>query len=254
MHTVPDGMSHMKQGILYVASGERYTDAAAVSAASVRKYMPHINITLAGDGFICEPFDQALTVHTDDPYRAKILALRNSPYEQTLMLDVDTQVVADPTDIFTLLSRFDIAVAHAPNRVTLAFQDIPDSFPEFNTGVVAMRQTQVVQRLLDSWLTEYDRLLVYDPPSKDQPSFRRVSYNQTGLRIATLTPEFNLRFTMAGFINQEVRILHGWAPPDTCERIGSILNLEAGNPRRRAVFSGGKLFDGGGNFVSNLTS
>ncbi len=46
----------------------------------------------------------------------KIPALRGTRFQRTLYLDSDVRVVADLTDIFELLDRFDLAAAHDPMR------------------------------------------------------------------------------------------------------------------------------------------
>src|SRR5206468_5798153 len=100
-------------------------------------------------------------------------------------------------------------------------EDVPDAFPELNTGVIAFRRSEAVSRLLQTWLKEYDRLAPQKPPSKDQPSFRRAVYQATDVRLAVLPPEFNLRFWMAGFHNQPVRILHGWGSAKTYREVAA---------------------------------
>ena len=202
--------------------------------------MPDVSICLASDVAAPPLFDRYIAIE-GDPFRSKIAALRLSPYDLTLLLDVDTHVARAPTEIFELLSRFDFAVAHAPNRETLAFADIPSAYPEFNTGVIGCRRGKVTERLLDSWLQEYDRVLHRNPPSKDQPSLRRVLYYASEVRVATLPSEFNQRFEMAGFCNLPVAILHGWASPEILGQISGAMTAAASNWDSRAVFIDGKL-------------
>lgn len=198
------------------------------------------------------PFDDQLTVPPDDGYRAKILALHQPPYKRTLMLDVDTHVVYEISALFRILDKFDIALAHAPNRIMLQLDDVPDSYPEFNTGVIALKQSRGVKKLLKNWLREYDRLSSRDPPSKDQPSFRRASYHESNLRIATLAPEYNLRFNMAGFINQPVRILHGWPQSGTYESVAQAVNDPIQGANHRSVFAAHTLFNQDGTPIARL--
>lgn len=242
----------MRKGFLYIATGERYIDAAERSARSLRRAMPGAHVTLASDQPAARVFDAGLTVPAEDGYRAKILAMQQSPYDRTVMLDVDTYVLADLSEMFILLNRFHMGLAHAPNRVTFRLKDIPDSYPEFNTGVIALRRSRVVRRVLHTWLAEYDRLAHLDPPSKDQPSFRRVAYHEHKLRLATLAPEFNLRFAMAGFLNQPVRVLHGWAGPDRYEAIGEVFNRHTNHWADRLVFADGKLINGRGEVLEQF--
>ena len=213
--------------------------------------MPGIPIAVASDRVPSDMFDHYLRVSGEDGYRAKILAMRATPFDRTLLLDVDTYVVSELSGIFELLDRFDMALAHAPNRVTIALDDVPDAYPEFNTGVVAFRRTAVVQVVLDAWLGEYDRLQSLSPPSKDQPSFRRVAFRTPELRIATLTPEFNQRFSMAGFVNQPVRILHGEGKAAYYREIARVMNRPMDFWEHR-VFAGRRLFDDSGKEIADF--
>jgi hypothetical protein len=240
----------MDRGFLYIATGARYVEAAAHSASSLRAAMPECKIALVTDGDAPAIFDFVFPVSPEDGYRAKILGMINSPFDHTIMLDVDTYVARDLSEVFVLLERFDMALVHAPNRVTLPLDDVPASYPEFNTGVIAYRGNAVTDRVLRAWLVEYDRLQERKPPSKDQPSFRRVAYHDPDLRMVTLTPEFNQRFTMAGYFNQPVRVLHGWATPETYVQAAEAMNAQAGQWAARAVFINGRLFDSEGRQVA----
>src|SRR5262245_5622321 len=228
----------MAEGVLYVARGDRYLEAAIQSARSVRRVAPTIPIAIATDAPPPDDFDEAVALTEPDGYRAKILATIASPCDRTLLLDVDTYAVGDISGAFRILDAFDVAAAHAPNRVAFALEDVPDSFPELNTGVIAVRRNEHVDRFLRSWLDEYDRLLPEKPPSKDQPSFRRTLYRASDVRPAVLPPEFNLRFWKAGYYNQSVRILHGWGDTETYEQVAALLNGPVKNRRYRGVFIG----------------
>jgi len=232
----------MVEGVLYIARGGKYVEAAVESARSVRRVTPGIPIAIATDGSVPAGFDEAIQIDEPDGYRAKIVGMIASPFDRTLMLDVDTYAAADVSETFRVLDAFDVAAAHAAKRVSLRvslpFDDVPDSFPELNTGVIALRKNERVRRLLQAWLEEYDRL-----GWLDQPAFRRVVYKATDVRLAVLPPEFNLGFWKAGYNNQHVRILHGWAGRETYERVAAILNEPVTSRRYRGVFIGGALFD-----------
>jgi hypothetical protein len=241
-------------GVLYVVVGgrERYTEAAVRSAESLRRVMPGVSIAVASDRAIDGPFDQFIPLSEEDGFRAKIIGAAQTPFERTVILDVDTYVLTDFSDVFKLLDRFDVALAHAPNRLTLALDDVPVSFPEFNTGVIVYRRTDPVFALLSDWLREYDALSELDPPSKDQPAFRRAAYRASGLQIAALAPEFNLRFEMAGVINQPVRILHGWESEAGYRRVAEAMKTPPADWSYRAVFAGGRVYDRQGKRVSDF--
>jgi len=246
------------RGILYnvVGSWDVYLKAAVRSAQSVKAAMPDTPIAVVGDRVIDGPFDHHISVSEADGYRAKILGARLTPFDQTVMLDVDTYVLADLAELFELLAVFDMALAHAPIRISTPLDDVPKAFPEFNTGVIVYRRSPLVDAVLDDWLKEYDGLAGLDTPTWDQPSFRRVAYRTEALRIATLTPEFNQRFKMAGYLNQPVRILHGW--PDTRPRdfdyrkVADALETPLSGVDHWAVFSGRRVFDRSGRQVATF--
>src|SRR5262249_37484843 len=138
----------MVEGVLYIARGDKYVDAAVESARSVRRgtRVP-IAIATDNDAPALAECDHALPLTETGGYRAKILGMIASPFDRTLMLDVDTYAAADLSELFEVLDNFDVAAAHAPNRVVLPLDDIPDSFPELNTGVISLRRSEPVRRL-----------------------------------------------------------------------------------------------------------
>jgi hypothetical protein len=241
-----------ERGVLYVVAGSQtYADALITSAQSLRHVMPDIPIAVATAREITGPFDHRIPISETDGFRAKILGACQTPFDRTLLLDVDTYVLADLSDVFQLLDRFDMALAHAPVRVSMPLADVPSSFPEFNTGVIAYRRTDVVRIVLEDWLREYDNLSAFDPPSLDQPSFRRVAYRTAELQIATLVPEFNQRFLIAGFFNQPVRVLHGWAAEPGYRKVAEAMTTPA-EYRWTAVFTGGRVYDRRGRKIADL--
>lgn len=231
------------EGVVYCATGERrFVDQAAISARSVRKASPGLEIVLMTDRAVGIPdvFDRAVPTKTSgDPKFDKSGCLLESPFERTIFLDVDTYVGGGLDEIFALLERFDVAAAHAPNRATTD-TGLPSAFPELNTGVIGIRRNDRTERLLAGWhrLQGEERT---PPPSRDQPSFRRAVW-ESDARVAVLPPEFNCRFYMAGVYNTPVAILHGFASEDAYERILETLNSQVSGPYSQHVYSGGLLF------------
>jgi hypothetical protein len=238
-------------GALYIVVGDGYEEAAVRSAQSLQRVMPDIPIAVATDGRIGGPFNHHVPLSETDGYRAKIVGARQTPFERTLILDVDTYVLADISDVFDLLDNFHMALAHAPGRMSLAFDDVPAAFPEFNTGVIAYRRNEVTTSVLDDWLREYDRL-AFSGGAQDQPSFRRVVYRESALRIATLAPEYNQRFWMAGFFVPPIRILHGWARESDYRRVAAAMNEPSEGDC--AVFAGGRVYNSHGKKVDDFRS
>jgi hypothetical protein len=79
----------------------------------------------------------------------------------------DTYSAAPCYEVFDLLDRFELAVAHAPLRAYFHLPpSCPFAFPEVNTGVIACRNTSAFHALVANWIEifesqpdlEYDQL------------------------------------------------------------------------------------------------
>lgn len=140
----------------------------------------------------------------------KIAAIIEVKRREILFLDGDTFIINKIDDLFLLLDCFDLAVAHAPNRWTYKIPEVPDAFPEFNTGVLLLKKTFRMKRFLKKWFKNYESDLKkkIDYPSKDQIGFRKTLLFSK-IRYATLTPEYNCRFSMGAMVSHNVKILHG---------------------------------------------
>ena len=200
------------QGIIYVATGTKYIEEAIQSAASVKRWMPNIPITLFTSEAIENPnFDQILLV--SDPksgFTDKVLHMYESPYDQTLFLDTDTFLCDDVSEIFSLLEHYDVAASQAELRVGIPIESIPESFPEMNTGVIAFKKSPLAKDFFEKWKYLYliDRQKTESWYCPDQPSFRLALYGSP-LRITTLPPEYNCRFIYPVYVDGKVKILHG---------------------------------------------
>jgi hypothetical protein len=217
----------MRRGAIYVAFGQEYVSEALVSAASLKRHMPDLPVTLFCGGDVASPhLDHVVRAARDASLpgcAAKIPHIAASPYERTLFLDSDTYVCGDLAPLFALTEAFDLAAAHSPTRAIYEVEGVPDSFPEFNTGVILFRRSPEVQAALSSWAELFSRHLErlgrgeirwVRPADRrwhalnDQGAFREALYFSS-VRVATLPPEYNCRFYAPGFVEGPVRILHG---------------------------------------------
>src|SRR5438105_3033925 len=112
-------MTDRTRGVVYVAAGLSHALEAVQSARSVRKWMPTIPITLFTDVQLSmlpgAPFDELLPLaDREQTYAVKIAPLLQSPYEKTLFLDTDTFMCRSCEEVFGLLERFELLVAHDP--------------------------------------------------------------------------------------------------------------------------------------------
>jgi hypothetical protein len=184
-----------KSGIMLVAVGESHTAAACEAARSVRKHSPTLLIDIFTDSpQNCDfAFDRIHKV--DSPHiRSKVDYMHRSRFARTLYLDNDIRIVNDITEAFQLLDRFDIAAshAHARNRTevkTVWRRNLPDAFPQLNSGVLLFRNTPNVLALLQEWQRRYHS----EGFKKDQVVLRELLWT-SDLQIYVLPPEYNLRY------------------------------------------------------------
>ena len=190
----------MANGALYIITQDpRYVDLLLGSAASLKQAMPSLPITAFSQFPVQSPlFEEVVTVQpTGAGFFDKCKLMRESPYERTLFIDADTSVLQPIPELFSLLDQFDCAATHEEYCNTdwhnhYPRPDIPDSFPEFNTGVLMLKKSELTNRLLEQWGTLYLEHLKQKPgwPVNDQPFFRVAAY-YGDVRIATLTREYN---------------------------------------------------------------
>jgi hypothetical protein len=202
----------VSRGVLFVATGAGYRDLARQAAESVRQVSPGIAIDLHTDVAV-EPgvFDRVVVI--DDPwFRSRIDAMAETRFQRTLHLDADLLAIADIRDVFEVLDRFDIALAHdqarnSPTANVFWRRELPNAFPQFNGGVIAYRRTPAVTDLLREWA----QVMRESGLKRDQPVLRELLY-LSDLRIATLPPEYNLldfrEVATWGNLQTAPRILH----------------------------------------------
>ena len=182
-----------KDGVIFVATGE-YARAAVKAAESVRKFCPTLGLQLFTDHSDVPPgvFDRVSPI--ENPHmRSKVDFMPHTIFERTLYLDTDIRIVEDIREMFSLLDRFDIAIAHAHARNQPSTNDqwkcrIPEAFPQMNSGVILYKKSPPVMKLLTDWGTCYREAGF----KKDQVTLRELLWS-SDLRIATLPPEYNIR-------------------------------------------------------------
>ncbi|MCS4191520.1 hypothetical protein GGP51_003016 [Salinibacter ruber] len=207
---------------MFSATGDQYVAEAVQSARRLRElHAEEVGIALfTGRTDVEGPFTHVLSLDPPSHDRTdKIGAMLASPFEETIFLDTDTYAVENLSEIFDLLSVFDIAAAHAPGRVkregetgwhVYYAEDVPTSFPAYNTGVVGFKRNRHVKNLFQRWLNRYkEACCEADRQVQDQPAFREVLFHSSDLRIATLPPEYNCRLNVSGYVNGRVKLLHG---------------------------------------------
>ena len=180
-------------GAIYVARGAGYLDLAAASARSLRAVTPGLPIDLYADTPAPEGVFDRIHPLPEGDTRDKIACMALSRFARTLFLDCDTLVVAPLGDLFDLLDRVELAVAHDVRRASTLVRSgfrvqTPAAFPQFNTGVVLYRKSPAMAAFLAEWA----ELWRAQGGGRDQPAFRDLMW-QRDLRYHVLPPEYNLR-------------------------------------------------------------
>jgi len=196
------------QGILYIATGEKYIRAAIRSANSVLKHCPGLSVHLFADWYNYKGFDfdknpypfTSVEKILDPHRRSKVDYMSCTPFDRTLYLDTDTTLNADIREMFSLLDRFDIALNHAHQRYDRFRTDIwridlPKAFPQYNGGVILYRKNPKVILFLEEWRSFFKAAGF----PQDQITLRELLW-LSDLRIATLPPEYNVRFLKYHFL------------------------------------------------------
>jgi hypothetical protein len=237
------------RGIVYTAIREYYVREAQLSARSVRAVLPDVGIVLFTD---CPPKDKGVfdeVIQLREPSRAphldKLACMRDSPFKETLFLDTDTFVCGELGGLFDLLEQFDIAMAMERRYHDILPEGVaaPAAFCEYNQGVVAYRQSERMQRMLQAsldWAADFHAGTGI--PTNDQVAMRVALYT-SGLRIAALPLEYNCRFHTFGYLNGTVKILHGRIPGarQTEKQLRAIAHKINRDPIPR-VFIAGKVY------------
>ena len=133
----------MNNGVIYIATGDRYIDEAIVSAKSLKHNSPGIPVTILTSKLIdCSCFDREILIESPAyNWQDKISQMYASPYKKTLFIDTDTFICADISHTFSLLDKFDLAAVHATFRENIyQVKGVPESFPEMNTGVILYKK------------------------------------------------------------------------------------------------------------------
>lgn len=211
----------MNKGVVYKVSGDPYVQEAKKSASSIRSHNEDIKITLISDKDIQHhAIDNVVPLsHDVDGMGDSLLRPSDIQYERTLFLDSDTYICGDITGIFELLDRSDVVLAFSPNRTSdlsreqydsmttdevLQYTEIPDVFPNYNSGVIALHDSEPVHEMLNRWDELYQQWNI----KYNQPSLRRALY-ESDLDISVLPPEYNFRVPYIGVAHGPVKIVHG---------------------------------------------
>lgn len=193
------------RGFLYVALGKQYLKDAIISANSLKYFNPGATTAIFTDlpekARSSGKFDVVqFTSHTGQSRNQYMLdrltAWQSSPFDTTVALDADTYIMDEITDVFSVLDRFDIVIAHGHKRERrhrLAVQDgaisrIPYAFPPLQGGLVGWSNSPNSTH----FMRELQRLYIEKNYYDDQVSMRELLWSgQYGFSILPSEYNFN---------------------------------------------------------------
>lgn len=204
----------MSEGYLYVANRPKLLSEAKISARSLRRFTDRpITIILSesiNDITLRDVFDQITVIPGIEQYSywAKIIGIRNSPYEKTVFLDCDTFICADISELFDILDIVDFATTQEATKHTGQLKGIryKNILPEFNTGVMVFKKSDHIKKLFDDWLN----VCISQSIIFDMPGFREaVIENFDKLHYSILPEEYNTHgFRSMIILYDNIKIIH----------------------------------------------
>jgi hypothetical protein len=194
----------MTDGVIYVAEGAGYLDLAERSVRSLRALHPGLEVDLFTDQATgSDLFDRVRPIPPGPT--PKLASLTETRFDRTLYLDCDTLILAPLGDLYDVLKRFELALAHDVRRASALIREshretLPYAFPQMNAGVMLYRRSEPMWMFLRDWQRRYREA----GRTRDQVSLHDLLW-ASDLRFYVLPPEFNLR---------RVTMLDAWEPLD----------------------------------------
>ncbi len=221
-------------GFVYVATGAVYFHETAEAVRHLRAANPAARVCVITDKLHGEKFwDEIVVVEKPSfTFRDKVL-MSLCPYERFVYLDCDTYVAGDLTEMFELLTRFDVIGHQLFEGHDYRIPGVPDAFPEFNGGVFGFRRSPDVDKFFARWREIFEAYAArntggsYDYTNVgDQKGFRIALY-ESGLRHSVLGPEYDFIVQHVQFACAAVKIFHGRTFADL-RRMEKIVNARLG--------------------------
>ena len=237
----------MKQGYLYIATGNKFIKEAIVSATSLRKCNPNAHITVVTNENIENKIFDSVIIKTngsvDSKWKSgiqyKVESLLLSPYEKTFFIDTDTYFIEDSAELFELLEYHDLQIAYAPDdksKVVLNGKKLEGYYP-YNTGVIVFNNNFKVKKLFKDWLSIYkSKFNIY--PHDQTPFMEALLINN--IKIHVFHQIYNFRFPYYTSVpGLRVKILHGRT--DNFNFVANKVNKHHYNrvwvPKKKVIFN-----------------
>lgn len=223
-------LGSMEKGVLYIATGSEYVREATESARSLLRYNT-LSVTLVSDrNYNSGVFDNTIVLSSPRFDQGDSIPLfQHVLYDKTLVLDVDTYICDNIEEVFSPLEYFDLGCAmniglgvkysEIDKVGGEGFKGVPDSFYEYNTGVLLLKRNKRVRGLLEKWRALYNK---QKSLARNQPSFRYALYD-SDIRFFTLPRRYNYRLPKLAEVDGPIKIIHG-RHPSSFEEVERCIN------------------------------
>ena len=206
----------MEKGYLYVATRQEFVEEAKTSVASLRKVDPEAHVTMVVNWEIDDPaFDKIIKLENtfqdnwQEALAYRINAFKQTPYQKTFFIDTDTYFCENCTELFQLVTYFDLLITLAPTDLNTPVVDgekIEGAY-SYNCGVFVYKKSDRILDFLDKWLSSYQNK--FDIYKSDQQAFTEALL-YTDIQTFTLHNIYNLRTPrICAIMNKKVKIIHG---------------------------------------------
>lgn len=198
-------MIRKKVGVVYIALGRFYLSMALLSAKTLRRSNPNLQIAVITNeadslddlGNSGRHIDEVISVPFPTEYNRslKTSLISFTPFEKTLYLDCDTLVIGDISLFSAFLDHFDLCFrlnqgrqqAHKKGELTIlggAYR--VSELPHWNSGVFGFKKNARVQDFFDRWGGALSQLnSPFDQPALVEALFR------SSARLLSLPDEWN---------------------------------------------------------------
>jgi hypothetical protein len=197
------------RGFVYVATGEFYVAEAAWSAASLRRFNPEPIMLVTNRPVDFPIFDEIRVIPDLRNNVSSKLAMDQNPFDDFVFLDSDTYILGPLTELFELMGAFDVAIPAALGGYHYKLPEVPHSFREMSTNVIAFHRSPAIAKFFDEWRRYFALYEKEMGREWDQRSFRQALYHARDVRPCIVSDEFGLSPYPGGMLCRDARILHG---------------------------------------------
>nr|WP_321452399.1 putative nucleotide-diphospho-sugar transferase [uncultured Carboxylicivirga sp.] len=157
----------MNRGVVYFAAGKSiYFKEANYSAKTFKKYNKNIPVCLITNNASSKDINKKYyskiieAPQFSNVFKQKVWAIANTPYNETIFIDTDTQINDNIAELLDFLQFYDFAIAPRSKcqwGKETKFLDFNDE-SAFNTGIFSYRKNEKTIPFLTNWVEEVNKI------------------------------------------------------------------------------------------------